>query len=472
MTVTSSVWFLVVDLLTILETPAAEDSIVQREALRCGSMLDLGAPARSSMARATAALGAWSALLVGAVVWGRVLVLSHHDLVLGSPPFFGPFGIHPSLRLVPAFVFAYGAVVFGPRVARRVKWRALLGAVATTAMGWAVVLAYVDGRHALTRPLSSERNDYLQTARQVHSLPDFLAHFVDRIGTYNQHTMGHPPGMVVVEWVLLRVGVATTSWDTAIVIAGGAAAAVAVLVALREVVDESSARAAAPFVVLVPAAIWWSAADAFYAGVSAWAVTMVVLATGRVGRRADLLALAGGVLFGASAFLSYGLVLLAVLPTSVAVARARARPLLIALVGALGVFAAYAAAGFSWVAGIAATRHQYVIGVAAQRPYSYFLFANLAVFAVAVGPAVAIALARLRDARVWMLVGSAIAVVVLADLSGMSKGEVERIWVPFVPWIVLSCCVLSNGGSAFERRALALQAGCAMVMAVTVWSLW
>ena len=38
---------------------------------------------------------------------------------------------------------------------------------------------------------------------------------------------------------------------------------------------------------------------------------IVVLATGRAGRRSDRLALLGGLLFGVTAFLSYGLILLA-----------------------------------------------------------------------------------------------------------------------------------------------------------------
>ncbi len=84
----------------------------------------------------------------------------------------------------------------------------------------------------------------------------------------------------------------------------------------------------------------------------------------------------------------------------------------------------FLAAGFSWLAGLAATRAQYWAGVASRRPYSYFLVGNLAAFALAVGPAAAVGLARLRDRRTWLLVGGAlVAVVALADLSGMSKAR-------------------------------------------------
>ena len=57
--------------------------------------------------------------------------------------------------------------------------------------------------------------------------------------------------------------------------------------------------------------------------------------------------------------------------------------------------------------------------------------------------------------------------------SGMSKGEVERIWLPFVPWAVLATAALSVGRpSARLRPWLGLQAACALVVAVSIWSQW
>ncbi len=344
---------------------------------------------------------------------------------------------------------------------------------AAASAAWAVALAYVDGANALTDPLTSGRNDYLQTTRDIESLPTFLAHFVDNIATYNQHTMGHPPGMIVIEWLLLRLGLASASWQAALVLAGGVAATVAALVAMREVAGEGMARAAAPFMAAVPAVIWWQTADAFYAGVSAWAITLVILATGRAGRRADVRAIAGGVLFGVTAFLSYGLVTLALIPIVIAVARRRLRVLVVAALGALPVFVIFAAMGFSWFSGFVATRHQYWTGVALHRPYSYFLVADLALFAMAVGPAVAIALAHLRNRDARLLVGSVLLVVAVADLSGMSKGEVERIWLPFVPWAVLATgAFVAETDTTRVRVYLSAQAVCTLVIAVTVWSQW
>lgn len=433
-------------------------------------MLDVRAPARSTTARA---LIVWGGLVASAVIWGRVLVLTGARLDVASPPFWSRFEPHPGPGVLPATAVAAILAWKGPAVARTLAWRPLLATTAAATACWAIALAYVDGEHALTDPLTLRRNDYLQTAHDIGSLHAFLAHFVANIAIYNQHTKGHPPGMVVCEWLLREVGLASAGWNAAFVLAGGVAAGVAALVAMREVAGEATARAAAPFIALVPAVIWWQTADALFAGVSAWAITMIVLASGRADPRADLWALAGGLLFGITAFLSYGLVLLALIPTVVCLVRRRARPLLVAALGAAPVFAVFAAMGFSWFAGFVATRHQYWTGVAIHRPYSYFLFADVALLAIAVGPAVAVALPRLHDRNAWLLVGSILAVVALADVSGMSKAEVERIWLPFVPWLVLATgAFATSGGARVVRRLLAMQAACTLVVAVTVWSQW
>ena len=55
-------------------------------------------------------------------------------------------------------------------------------------------------------------------------------------------------------------------------------------------------------------------------------------------------------------------------------------------------------------------------------------------------------------ARLWLLVGGGLAAVAIADLSGMSKGEVERIWLPFLPWVLLAAAALPQALGA--QRAL------------------
>jgi hypothetical protein len=72
--------------------------------------------------------------------------------------------------------------------------------------------------------------------------------------------------------------------------------------------------------------------------------------------------------------------------------------------------------------------------------------------------------AYLRDAStraIAALAAAGVACVVVAGLTGLSKAEVERIWLPFVPWILLSCALLPE---RWRRRGIALQLGFALAV--------
>jgi len=59
--------------------------------------------------------------------------------------------------------------------------------------------------------------------------------------------------------------------------------------------------------------------------------------------------------------------------------------------------------------------------------------------------------------------------VLVADVSLMSKAEVERIWLPFVPWLMLSLAFLPD---RWRRPGLAVQVGFALVVQHLLWSDW
>jgi hypothetical protein len=406
-------------------------------------------------------------------VWGRALFDSGLRLQLGpgrgAPPLVGALELRLGLRNLPGLVAAVAGVAWGPALAARLGWRRLLVAAALGAAAFAVALAIIDPG-GLTGPLLG-RGEYLRDVGRVGSPLDFLAHFTERLPTYHTHTQGHPPGMVLLLAALDRAGLGGAGWAAALVIAGGAAAVSATLVAVRAVAGEGAARAAAPFLVLVPAAIWVaSSADAFYLGVTAAGVALLAAAGSSARRRGDALAAGAGLVLGGACFLSYGAVLAAPIAAGVALAQRRWRPLLVAGVAALAVVAAAAAAGFWWLDGLTATRQAYFAGVASRRPYGYFLVADLAAFAIAVGPAAAVALTRLRPPAVtrtrWLVVGALLAVA-LADVSGLSKGEVERIWLPLVPWVLVATATLGP-----RRGWLGLQAGAALALAAMVRTPW
>ena len=416
------------------------------------------------------ALAVYFATVVIANRWGEALLARGVRLQIMTPPLNGALDWRPGQTAIPALVCGLALLVAFPFVAVRSRWSTLLGLSALGSVGWAIALALVDGSEALTEPLL--RNQYLNSIYQVGNLHTYLSTFTDRLPGYNIHTKGHPPGFVVLLWAMHHLGLQGVRWEAAVVFAGGAAAVVAVLVAVRDVAGEAVARRSAAFLVLTPAAIAWTSGDPFFAGVGAWAVTLVILSTGRSGRRRDALAVAGGFLFGWAAFLSYGLLPLALIPVVIAVWRRTPRPLVVAGgVMAVVTLAVWAGTGFALWEGLAATRVQYFRGVGGRRPYNYFLLANLAAFALAIGPATAVALARLRQRPVMVLVGAAVAVVLVADVSGMSKAEVERIWLPFVPWVMAAGAVLMTTRWV-TRGWLAVQVGSALLVAVAIRSPW
>jgi hypothetical protein len=227
-------------------------------------------------------------------------------------------------------------------------------------------------------------------------------------------------------------------------------------VAVREVADEAAARYLAPFLVLSPAAIWAVAsADGMFAAVGAWSVCLLVLATrpGRSARSGAVLAGAAGVVAGIGINLSYGLVLGPLIGVAVVAARRRWELLVPAAVGGAAVVGLAAIGGFWWFDGLAATRVRYEAGISSERDRWYFtLLGNPAAFAVALGPAVAVAIARVRDRRLWLLGGAALAVAALANLSGLSKAEVERIWLPFAVWATVLAAGLPLLGRSVPMR--------------------
>jgi hypothetical protein len=118
--------------------------------------------------------------------------------------------------------------------------------------------------------------------------------------------------------------------------------------------------------------------------------------------------------------------------------------------------AAFALSGFWWLDGYHQVVERYDQGIANDRPYGYWVWADLACLALAVGPAAAAGLRRavpdfaaglpgrraVATLPVVAVVRAAALAVLTADLSGLSKAEVERIWLPFAVWLVAGAALL------------------------------
>jgi len=149
-------------------------------------------------------------------------------------------------------------------------------------------------------------------------------------------------------------------------------------------------------------------------------------------------------------------------------------PWLAATLGFAAVVAVHLALGFNWLAGLAALRVRYYQGIASHRLYSYFVYGNLAAWLVSCSPLLALGIARSiaalrlrrrpaaaerspiprpnagedvapdRTMAPWLGAGSwpsarivallalsGVLAALVADLSGLSKAETERIWLSF-----------------------------------------
>ena len=427
-------------------------------------------------------------LLAGGVVYAAVHLGAHapskEHLQLGTAaPFFGTRRHRIEFKtLWPAAAFGIVVVIAAP-LARRMPWWLLLGCAWASAATWAVLLAASSGWRAVAAPLTSS-TEYRTALSSVGNPAQFVHGFIRQLHLYSTQVKGHPPLPVIVLWTLERIGLHGPGWSAALVIAVGTSAVVAVAITIRHVAGIDVARRAVPFLVLAPGTAWVATSmDGLFAGVVAWGIALVTLSrTQPSTARVVAVAVTAGVVVGCVPYLSYGL-----LPTFALVAAALLVPVrrstqdvrvhgrgwwaIAGLAVGVGVVvAAFTADGFWWPDGVRATHHFYAHNYGSgSRPYEYFLLADLAVFILMIGPAAIAGIVHLnlrRNAAGW-LVAAAIVAVAVSDLSGVMRGEVERIWLPYAPWVVVAAAALTR-----RRGWLLLQVAVALAVQGLVVSPW
>lgn len=470
------------------------------------------------MRRDLYAAAAAALLVTAAVLVGRHIEHRYGTLHVNWPPLYAHWEPHVGPGTLAAVAVAVAVVAYGPSLTARLPWRALLLTAWGTATAWTFSLALIDGwQRGIARRLTTAY-EYLQVIRPVnrfHDIPAALRDFTHHIligspDHWPAHIAGHPPAATLTFVLLDRIGLGGGAWAGVWCITVGATACVAVLVTVRALATEDLARRAAPFLVLAPAAVWMgTSADGYFAAVAAWAVACLALAVTRGSRGFGL---AAGLLFGLTCYLSYGLTLFAVIAAAVLLlGRHRVRPLPYALAGLLVVPAVFTSLGFNWWEAYRLLVTRYYQGAGGIRPYGYWVWANLACTTLIAGPAtvagvrravvsltgargqrlpadsrravdarlpIAAAgdpaasddrrpaaprrlfplLARCPTApahRLAVLVLAALLALLLADLSGMSKAETERIWLPFVMWLLPAGAFL-NGTRAWPAAQAVL----------------
>lgn len=397
-------------------------------------------------------------------------------------PLFGIVDPHVGWGTPFAILIAIAVVGWGPRIAAALSWRPLVWATWAVSAAWALALAMVDGWRRGFAGRLTEPSEYLSEVPGIHDIPSALAGFSSRILDYqpdswSTHVSGHPPGALLTFVWLDRIGLGGGAWAAALCVLVGSSAAAAVIVTVRALGDEAMARRAAPFLALAPAAIWIAvSADAMFAGVVAWGIAALAIAARARGARMLLWSIGAGLLLGWGVYLNYGLVLMAIPAAAVLLAARNARPLLGALLAALAVAAVFTAYGFWWFDGYTLVQERYYQGIASSRPFAYWGWANFASVICAVGLAVPAALprvltwSRLRAlSPVNVMVVAGLLMMLIADLSALSKAETERIWLPFQMWLLAAPALLPR---RTHRFWLAVQSVIALLVNHLIRTSW
>ncbi|MFD4024344.1 hypothetical protein ACFWRV_12605 [Streptomyces sp. NPDC058576] len=432
-------------------------------------------------------------LVVAAVLIGRIIQDRDGTLFAQWPPFLASWDPHLGPGTPAALTMAVLVVAYGPSLAARLPWRGLLAAAWAGSTVWVFSMALIDGWYRGVERRLTTKHEYLQVIDRFADIPATLRGFTDHIlfdapGNWPAHVAGHPPGATLTFVWLDRIGLGGGAWAAVWCVVVGSSAVLAALITVRVLADERLARRAAPFLVLAPAAVWAGvSADGYFAAVAAWSVALLALAATRLVRFPAAAAVGGGLLFGWTCYLSYGLGLMAAVLLAVLVLARTARPVPLFLLGALVVPVAFALVGFNWWTAYHLLVERYYQGAGGVRPYGYWVWANLACATVAAGLAAVAGLRRsavaapgavraLRggpaaspEGRLALIVLAGLAALLAADLSGMSKAETERIWQPFLLWLLPAAALLPRRGVRWWLVASAVPA---LLVNHLLWTGW
>jgi methylthioxylose transferase len=331
--------------------------------------------------------------------------------------FVGAVALAPRLLRAPAWVF--GLAVYGLTLVLRLALAAGGGGTAQ----WSVMFD----------PTGFEGpNEYLPALGALDfGAGFFVDRFAELVPSLPVHAAGHPPGLLL---TLHALGIDSPGGMAALCIGVGALSGPLAYLLGRQVLDERGARVAALLLALAPGALLFAAtsADAVYLTVGllvAWPLA--------AGRR-----VVGAVALAVASFFAWSLLAVGAWAALVTWRRDgwRAAISLAAVCGVVLVaFYAllYSATGFDPIGTLRSTEEVYRAGIAASRPYGFWLFGSPVAFLVVLGlPISWLALRAL--ARGDGLAVAIFAVIAIAAVGGFTKAETERIWLFLAPFVSLA----------------------------------
>jgi hypothetical protein len=415
-------------------------------------------------------------LLLVAAGFALTALARRLDLRVGVPgaPFTGEYRVKVEVGTVLAPAVALAVLVaVRAGIVERLGWRRLLGVSYVAALAWSIALAVVDGGNGLAFPIANAA-EYLHDVPAVGHAPGRFVHdFVANVPHYSVATRTHPPAPVLLLWALRRLGLTHPAVLGMVVTALGCATVPAVAVAMRSLAGERAARRLLPVLVLAPYAVWVAVSmDGVTAALCAVFVALGVVASepGRGWRWA----IGSGLALGVAALFSYAVGWLAAIPLVVCFVRRRATTIAFIGAGALVPVAVFRALGFVWPDGLTAAQADWSIRVGPYRSWLLWAVLDLVVLVIACGPHVVTAARRIRRTPAWPFVLGAGIGVGFAIGSGLARGEVERSWLPFYPWLLVPVTGTDDEGEPARPSLvlLALGAAAAIVIESVLRSAW
>jgi methylthioxylose transferase len=323
------------------------------------------------------------------------------------------------------------------------------------------------------RGSSEGHSEYLPSLVLLHhGIGFYIGHFASLEPYLTTHVKGNPPGPLV---ALALVGIRSPTGLAALCIGLGALSAPLTYDLARAFSgDEIRARIAGVLSAFIPATLLFGVTSVDYAFLTLGLIIACLLVRPGTGAL-----LTGSMAVAIASFFSWLLLAIPAWAAIVAVRRGgwgRALAICAGAAAAVVVFDGVLGAlyGYDPVAVLRATDRAYRHGIAASRPYAFWVFGSPAAWAVMLGPPVAWltlrGLAKGEPAAVAVC-----SIVAVASVMGFTKAETERIWLPFVPLacvaaaLALPTAAVGNGRLRLLLGGLAAQALAVELLFFTVW---
>jgi methylthioxylose transferase len=384
----------------------------------------------------------WALLAGGGLALTALAVQLDARLGTASAPFLGRYDIRLGAGSFLAPIVAAGMILLTVRrTLDHWRWSIVQAFAYVATLAWALALALIDGLSGLTKALGSPESFLGDTARVGDRPLDYVRHFVADPGSHSVAARGHPPGPVLLLWLLDRAGITNHVALGLLITALAALTVPLVLAAMRDACGETAARRYLPVLVLAPYMVWVAVSmHAVVALLGAAAIVAGVRASRRRERGWPSLtwALLSGVLVGIAALFSYSAPWLGL--SVVCVYFARRRPFLNVVTGAGALLPVLAAqlAGFGWAEGLLAAEADYTTRVEPYRSALWWGVLSVVALMLAAGPALFASARKIRNTPAWPFLVGAGAAVLFSIVAGLARGGVEHAWLPFFPWLTVA----------------------------------